>query len=524
MATTAGRDERARREADNDRLQLRRASIIAAGAFVGLLPVDVVITGTLRPEVPIGWCALWRLVGALIVASGWFVMGRPGRSYRWHSVATTILLALSVVPLGVITVGFGGLGSAYVFHLAFYAVGVSSYLPSHWRRLTAFLGGAYVAYIAALLIGLERSPAGLVALAGTREVATFLVNMMLVGGIVVFAIVTGDARWRAQRQLEEARNFGRYRLKSPLGQGGMNEVWLAWDGQLRRDVALKLLRGARPDDPRFERVEREARATSALTSGNTVRIFDYGATDDGVAWIAMEHLRGLDLDRMVATHGALDVRRAVHLARQAAASLAEAHAVGLVHRDIKPANLFVLSVPGEEDVLKVVDFGIVRQLGKDERGLTLVGTVVGTPAFMAPEQILGRPADARSDIYALGATLYCTLTGRLPIEAHTPHEFFAAHAQVTIPRPSSHLPAALPDGVDALVMACLSQDPAQRPADGAALLARLDALALPAWTQAEARAWWEALRLHAAEILGPATLDAARLTRDTRTTETPSAA
>ncbi|MCC6621706.1 MAG: serine/threonine protein kinase [Deltaproteobacteria bacterium] len=520
----AGVDERARRDAETDRLQLRRASLIAAGAFIGLSGIDVVITQTLHPEVPLVSCLAWRLVGAIVVGLGWVLFARP-RSIRWHTVVASTLLALSVVPLAMNTAAFGGLGSPYVFHLAFYAVGISSYLPSDWRRLTTFLGSAFAVYIGTLLVALELSPVGLVELADTREVATFTVNMLLVAGMIVFAIVTGDARWRAQRQLEQARNFGRYRLKSPLGEGGMNEVWLAWDGQLRRDVALKLLRGARPDDPRFERFEREARATSQLKSGNTVRIFDYGATDDGVAWIAMEHLRGADLDRLVATHGALDARRVVHLARQAAASLAEAHAAGLVHRDIKPANLFVLSAPGEEDVLKVVDFGIVRQVGKDERGLTLVGTVIGTPAIMAPEQILGQPADARSDVYSLGATLYCALTGRLPIDAKTPHEFFAAHAHITIPRPSTHLPTPLPEGLDALIMACLSQDPTQRPADGAQLFARLDALGLAPWTQAEARAWWEAARIAAAEVLGTMTIErAAREPRDTVTTETPAAA
>ncbi|HRE91629.1 MAG TPA: protein kinase, partial [Myxococcota bacterium] len=131
----------------------------------------------------------------------------------------------------------------------------------------------------------------------------------------------------------------------------------------------------------------------------------------------------------------------------AATSLAEAHQAGLVHRDIKPANLFALSAHGEEDRLKVLDFGVARQLGANERSLTLIGTVVGTPAFMAPEQIMGQPPDPRIDVYALGASLYCMLTGRLPLEAATPHELFQAHAQQAIVRPSCHLPRTLPEGL-----------------------------------------------------------------------------
>ena len=490
---------RARRDDETQRQQLRRSAILAALAFIGLIAIDYVIVLTLYPEVDILWCAGWRAVGALVTFAGRPIFARRGRSGRTQTLIASILLALSVVPLAILTIGFGGLESSYVFHLAFYAVGVGSYLPAHWHRLTALLAPAVASFVITLLVALELTHHP--DLRDPRAIAAFTVNMMLVGGIVVFAIITGDARWRAQQQLEQARHFGRYRLKSPLGQGGMNEVWLAWDGQLQRDVALKLLRGARPDDPRFERFEREARATSALTSAHTVRVFDYGATDDGVAWIAMEHLRGMDLDQLVASHGALDPRRAVHFAKQAATSLAEAHQAGLVHRDIKPANLFSLSTHGEEDRLKVLDFGVARQLGANERSLTLIGTVVGTPAFMAPEQIMGQPPDPRIDVYALGASLYCMLTGRLPLEAATPHELFQAHAQQAIVRPSTHLPRGLPEGLDNLVMDCLAVDPAARPKDGAALLSRLDALHLEPWTQAEATSWWEAARVHAAQVL-----------------------
>ncbi len=204
----------------------------------------------------------------------------------------------------------------------------------------------------------------------------------------------------------------------------------------------------------------------------------------------MEYLRGKDLDALVATWGPLDPRRVVHFARQAAASLAEAHANGIVHRDIKPANLLALSSDGQSDYLKVLDFGIARQLDSDEASLTLVGMVVGTPAFMAPEVLGGHPADPRSDVWSFGATLYTLLTGALPYDPGS--QSYVGLARGPIAAPSERLGAALPAALDTFVMRCMAADPAQRPAAGDALVAELARIDVGAWTEAEAHAWWAA--------------------------------
>jgi serine/threonine-protein kinase len=487
-------ERRQARAAEEFRQALRHAAVLGGIAFVLLLGFDLYLRAALYPATSVVGCAAARLGGAALLLLGWLVFKRPGRSLTAMTVIASVLIAVSVVPLAWLTLGFGGLTSTYLYHLAFYAVGVGGLLASHWRRTSAMLVPAGVVYTAILFGGVYASPSLRHQLEDPAAVSEVIVNLSLVAAVGVFAVVIGHAQWRLRNALDDARRFGRYRFKAPLGQGGMSEVWLALDDELKREVALKILRSAHPDDLRHRRFEREARATSTLRSPHTIRIFDYGMSDAGMAWIAMEHLRGVDLARLVERDGALEVRRAIHFARQAAASIAEAHALGLIHRDIKPANLVALSAPGEEDQLKVLDFGIARQLGSEDMSLTLHGTIIGTPAFMAPEQLLGETADTHSDIYALAATLYCLLTGRLPIEGATPYELISAHQRQAIPPPSSLAPAPLPPALDALVMRSLAFDRAARPADGAAFLRALEELGVPPWTHDEARAWWASRR------------------------------
>src|SRR5262249_39727061 len=154
---------------------------------------------------------------------------------------------------------------------------------------------------------------------------------------------------------------------------------------------------------------------SRLSSPHTIRIFDFGASDDGVSYIAMEHLDGADLGSIVRAHGPMPVGRVAHVAEQACLSLLDAETCGVVHRDVKPENLFLMRATGEPDFLKLLDFGVALIISPDVTGaLTTTGLIMGTPAYMAPETWSGGAADARSDLYALGATLYFLLTGRAP--------------------------------------------------------------------------------------------------------------
>jgi serine/threonine-protein kinase len=261
----------------------------------------------------------------------------------------------------------------------------------------------------------------------------------------------------------------------------MSEVWLAWDEGLKRDVALKILdRNASGNSVAIARFEREAMAASSLQSPHTIRVFDFGASDDGVWFIAMEHLEGVDLMSLVEDIGPMPPERAVRLARQACAALSEAHDAGVVHRDIKPGNLFVCRLGDDPDFLKVLDFGIASIDGATADAgasvdVTRTGWVHGTPAYMSPEVCSGGRADARSDIYSLGAVLYFLVTGRPPFAAQSASAVMLAHVNETPEAPSAHIP--LPAQLDRVILRCLAKDPAARYASARALLDALDALA-----------------------------------------------
>src|SRR5262245_23135373 len=195
----------------------------------------------------------------------------------------------------------------------------------------------------------------------------------------------------------------------------MGEVYLAEHVLLRRPCALKLIRPERAGDPRnLARFEREVQAIATLTHPNTVEIYDYGRAQDGTFYYAMEYLPGLTLDELVRHYGPVPAPRAIYLLRQVCGALREAHGAGLIHRDIKPANIIVCSRGGVQDVVKLLDFGLVRVIDSFVRdgGLTQEGAVAGTPEYMSPEQAEGIAGlDGRTDIYSLGAVGYFLLTG-----------------------------------------------------------------------------------------------------------------
>jgi serine/threonine-protein kinase len=302
-------------------------------------------------------------------------------------------------------------------------------------------------------------------------------------------------------QVAEARRAGSYELERLLGRGGMGEVWLAHHRMLARPAAVKLvspefLRGAAGGsvDTVLRRFEREARATAALRSPHTVGVYDFGVTEPGAFYYVMELLDGLDADSLVRRFGPLPAERALYLLRQVGHSLAEAHERGLVHRDVKPANLFVCRYGRDVDFVKVLDFGLVQAIapsGEEIPHLTVEGSVGGTPAFMAPEQALGRETDARSDLYAVGGVAHWLLTGRLPFEGATPLEMATRHVSAEPEPPSRGTELPISEAVDRLVLDCLAKDPGRRPRTAIELIERIDACRVdPAWTEERARRWW----------------------------------
>lgn len=308
--------------------------------------------------------------------------------------------------------------------------------------------------------------------------------------------------------LDNGVRVGSYSLIERLGSGGMGEVWLARHQLLARPAAVKLVRestlglGEEPGALR-QRFAREAQATADLQSPHTVQLFDFGMTDAGNFYYVMERLRGMDLQRMVERHGPQAPERVAHLLKQACLSLSEAHALGLVHRDIKPANLFVCRLGAQFDFLKVLDFGVVSRRGESMAPLTLAGMVMGTPAFLAPELGQGHGAfDERADIYSLGCVAFWLLTGRPPFDAADAMSLLAQHSTTVPPAPSTLAPEPVAADMDALVLECLSKDPAHRPVSADILAERLDGLSIEqAWSQRRARAWWEQ---HEPDLIDPA--------------------
>jgi serine/threonine-protein kinase len=331
----------------------------------------------------------------------------------------------------------------------------------------------------------------------------------------VVATLPAHVFHRLGKRLREAQELGSYELIERLGEGGMGEVWRARHRLLARSAAIKLVRpevlGASNENEArmiLRRFEREAQATAALSSPHTIRVFDFGLTDEGSFYYVMELLAGRDLESLVREFGPLPAGRAVYLLRQVCHSLADAHARGLVHRDIKPANIYACRMGLEYDFIKVLDFGLVkvsdRSTIQQTRMTAAMGTT-GTPAYMAPEIILGEAdVDRRADVYAVGCVAYFLLTGQLVFEADTPMKMLMQHVQARPVPPSHRTELKIPRELDDLVLACLEKDPEKRPQDAEVLFRMACGCRnSETWDQAAAQAWWGT---HLPEFSGRLTL------------------
>jgi eukaryotic-like serine/threonine-protein kinase len=257
---------------------------------------------------------------------------------------------------------------------------------------------------------------------------------------------------------------GRYRIEGRLGVGGMSTVQLAFDERLERYVAIKLLAEHLADDPTFvSRFRREALAAARLVHPNIVQVFDFGLDErQRQHFIVMEHVPGHSCAELLRDHGRMDVDQAVDVVTQACRGLDYAHRNGVVHRDVKPGNLLV----SDSDVVKLADFGIAR--ATDQSSITQVGSVLGTAAYLAPEQARGEEAGPRSDLYSLGVVTYQLLTGRLPYEANSLSELALKQQREPPPPVDEVNPHVPPELADAVALA-LSLDKEERPASAALL-------------------------------------------------------
>ena len=333
------------------------------------------------------------------------------------------------------------------------------------------------------------------AFAPLRRIELAFLGLGALVGAVAFGFLVALLRMqRMAEEVEAAQRVGNYELLEQIGQGGMARVYRAQHRLLKRPTAVKIIELAMTNDEALARFDREVRLASQLMHPNTVEVFDYGRTPEGQPFYAMEFLDGLTLQQIVERHGPLPAARAAHALRGIAGSLSEAHARGLVHRDIKPANVMLCRRGGEDDVVKVLDFGLVKDTRTPHtRDLTRALRVLGTPAYKAPERIeQADSADIRSDLYALGAVGFFLLTGKAPFDGES--DLALAYRVVHTPAPlASSAAEAVPAALDGLIAQCLAKSVQQRPASAGEVAAELDRLlVMTPWTNQQARAWWEA--------------------------------
>jgi tRNA A-37 threonylcarbamoyl transferase component Bud32 len=309
--------------------------------------------------------------------------------------------------------------------------------------------------------------------------------------IFVFTIVVARLRREAQRAAIEARHLGQYRLEERIGSGAMGIVYKGHHAMLRRATAIKMLNVDKVNDVSIARFEREVQITCQLNHPNTVAIYDYGRTPEGVFYYAMEYLDGIDLEALVQKYGPQSEARTIHILRQICGSLYEAHSLGLVHRDIKPANVMLNRRGSEPDVVKVLDFGLVRALD-DAQQSRQTGGLAGTPLYMSPEAIqTPELVDTRSDLYAVGAIGYFLITGQPVFNAATLVELCQQHIVAVPEAPSQRLGKPVAVELENALLRCLEKNSARRPQTARDLSALLDKTPTANhWSVDEAEAWW----------------------------------
>jgi hypothetical protein len=325
----------------------------------------------------------------------------------------------------------------------------------------------------------------------TLTQASYLVTgMALLMGLLSAGSLLFSVRLKHQVHtvLEKARTLGQYEIDRRIGRGGMGEVYLGHHAMLRRPTAIKLLNADSALDVRAQnRFQAEIKLACQLTHPNTIEIFDYGRTPAGIFYYAMEYLDGFAVDALVAVAGPVAPGRVINILVQACGSLHEAHELGFLHRDVKPANMMLCTAGGVYDTIKILDFGLVRDLtqesGEDE--------MAGTPMYMAPECILAAQSGSpRSDLYALGAVAYFMLTGTTIFPDGDIATILAQQIETPVPFPSARLGQALPEDLEYVIMACLAKDPGERPDSAAHLAQLLRACEAPEWTAQDAEQWW----------------------------------
>jgi eukaryotic-like serine/threonine-protein kinase len=376
-------------------------------------------------------------------------------------------------------------------------------LPSTGRR-TAVAGTLLFAPMVLASIGLS--------IKGSPELppSAYIGGMLMIANVVILLSTIGSRLiYGLRRQVNAAMRLGQYTLDSKIGEGGNGSVYRAHHALLRRPTAIKIMLPDRVGADTIDRFEREVQAMSLLTHWNTVAIYDYGRSPDGVFYYAMEYLDGIDLENLVIDFGPQPSDRVIAILVQMCGALNEAHRRNIIHRDIKPANVLLCERGAVPDVAKVVDFGLAKEINADTGGDS-TRSILGTPAYIAPEAVtdpatIGPPAD----LYAVGAVGYFLLTGRRVFEAKTNLDLCIQHVTATPKPPSTMTKNPIQPELEALILRCLAKSPAERPASADELAKLLrEVPSARVWSDASALQWWDDFR----RLPRPASASASTLT------------
>lgn len=489
--------------------RLRLLALVSGGMWLMGLAMEGVVY-PLTMGTPVNQPSLWIEAGAVVFAAAVYLHTRHSRrSDRAKTDSGLILMMLNSAGIAMLETWARDPTHSELAHLSWIPIAIllsAMVLPGRPRpMLLAALASASMGPIGVWFAHLRG--------VDVPGVIDTLVMAMPNYSCAIASVLPSQMFQKMGRRISEARELGAYELVDQLGEGGMGAVWRARHRLLARDAAIKLIKVDKLGDTasacqtQLRRFEREAQATAMLSSEHSVRLFDFGSTDDGSFYYVMELLAGRDLESLVREFGPLPPERAMFLLRQVCHSLAEAHERGLVHRDVKPANIFLCRMGRDFDFVKVLDFGLVQTRKSDPatavtETLATAHTLIGTPAYMAPEVILGRDdVDRRADVYAIGCVAFYLLTGTRVFHDGTQMQALIDHVHASPVAPSTRVAGGLPREIDDLVLKCLRKDPADRPADAGELLAAITAHNLTrGWSNDHARAWWQA-RLP--ELSGP---------------------
>ncbi len=471
-----------------------QVTVILLLGTIALLLSSTVVLGTLQLRLVEG-----MIFGAtmlrLVVLSFLLIRDRAGAGHEMLALAE---LYNTVIAAGALLVVYGML------------------VPNTWQRALAVMIPLAAAPLLEIFALRWLAPGAFAMLASYPvETLTDLTLIMTVS--IALAACGTQIIYSLRRAAAQVRELGQYLLEERIATGGMGEIWRASHRFLARPAAIKVIHPERidPSNPEaasmvLQRFEQEAQATAMLESLHTVRIYDFGRTDTGDFYYAMELLQGLDLESLVKKHGPVGSTRAIHFLLQACDSLAEAHAHGQVHRDIKPSNLFVCIVGRSFDVIKVLDFGLVTRAGSEAtRDMRLAEDeeMAGTPAYMAPEQVLAVTSiDHRVDVYALGCVAYWLLTGHTVFDIDRPMAVAVAHVKAKPMPPSRRTEIPIAADFERIVLRCLAKEPDDRPASAeelADLLRQCEDYGT--WSPGDAQQWWQDHGPSTSQVFGSGT-------------------